>query len=101
MSTETDTPPSAESIPPGIITPGVWVVVLQPLPDDVPGDVRMRRALKCLLRAFNIECRFAGDRVPLPVGLARKKPKLRKRREARPPAPKPADLLTMPESVAG
>ena len=33
-----------------------YVVTLRAEPGDVPADVRLRRALKCLGRAFNLKC---------------------------------------------
>lgn len=35
---------------------GSVVLLLEPLPDEVPENVRVKRALKCLLRAFGLKC---------------------------------------------
>jgi hypothetical protein len=37
---------------------------LEALADDVPAAVRLRRALKCLLRAFGLRCRSAANVTP-------------------------------------
>jgi hypothetical protein len=37
---------------------------LEALADDVPAAVRLRRALKCLLRAFGLRCRSVPDLAP-------------------------------------
>jgi hypothetical protein len=34
---------------------------LEALADDAPAVVRLRRALKCLLRAFGLRCRSVAD----------------------------------------
>lgn len=34
----------------------VWALRLKAMPDSVPGPVRMRRALKTLLRSFGLKC---------------------------------------------
>lgn len=34
-----------------------FTMTVELLPDDVPGMVRLRRALKCLLRSFRVRCR--------------------------------------------
>jgi hypothetical protein len=34
---------------------------LEALADDVPAAVRLRRALKCLLRGFRLRCRSVAD----------------------------------------
>jgi hypothetical protein len=46
-------------------------VTLRPLKSGVPADVRLRRALKCLLRAFGFRC-LAVEDVPRPQ--SRKEP---------------------------
>ena len=33
-----------------------WLLTLRPMPDPVPATVRLRRALKTLLRAFKLRC---------------------------------------------
>lgn len=39
----------------------VFVLHLEGLPDRVPVDVRLRRALKLLGRAFGLRCRLVRD----------------------------------------
>ena len=39
---------------------------LEALADGVPAVVRLRRALKCLLRAFGLRCRSVADVTPRP-----------------------------------
>ena len=71
----------------------LWVCVFQPMPGvDVPDGRRMAQLLKVLGRRYGMECRFVGDRVPLPLHLARKTPRPRKRREPQQPPPPPPDL---------
>jgi hypothetical protein len=43
--------------------PPTWFL-LRCLPRDVPASVRMRRALKCLLRSFAIKCEAMRDEPP-------------------------------------
>ena len=38
--------------------------LLRVLPDRVPASIRMRRALKCLLRSFRIKCEGMRDGEP-------------------------------------
>jgi hypothetical protein len=41
------------------VTRPVWVLTVRPLPTrygDAPPEVRLRRALKCLLRTFGLRC---------------------------------------------
>jgi hypothetical protein len=50
---------------------GLVRVTLRPLPGAVPAAVRLRRALKCLLRAFALRCTAlevvpAGPDLPVP-----------------------------------
>jgi hypothetical protein len=45
-------------------------LVVEALPDVVPAAVRLRRALKCLLRSFGLKCiraRLEGDEPPFPI----------------------------------
>ena len=44
-----------------------WVLVLRPLPSAIPAAVRMRRLLKCLLRAYHIRCVSVGSGLPTPT----------------------------------
>jgi hypothetical protein len=37
---------------------------LEALADDVPAAVRLRRALKCLLRGFRLRCRVVAEVTP-------------------------------------
>jgi hypothetical protein len=37
-------------------SPGDYVLTLRPLAGPVPVRLRLRRALKCLLRAFGLRC---------------------------------------------
>jgi hypothetical protein len=44
-----------------------YTLLVEAQPDDVPAAVRLRRALKCLLRSFNLKCiraRLEGDEPP-------------------------------------
>ncbi len=45
--------------------PGDYHVILRPLPDTVPGVVRLRRFLKTALRGFGLRC-VTVDEVPPP-----------------------------------
>jgi hypothetical protein len=42
----------------------VWWLKLRPLEDEVPGEVRMRRALKALLRVYRIKVLKVSGRGP-------------------------------------
>lgn len=39
-------------------------LTLLPLPDAVPATIRLRRALKCLLRSFGLKCVRIEDAPP-------------------------------------
>lgn len=41
-----------------------WVLVLKPLPSDIPAEVRMKRLLKCLLRGYQMRCVSVSAHVP-------------------------------------
>lgn len=56
----TETPPPAE---PGVMI-GPVVLVLEALPDDVPGLVRLRRYLKLALRGYGLRCTHVGYKLP-------------------------------------
>jgi hypothetical protein len=38
-----------------------WVITIRPLPSHVPEEVRVRRLLKIVLRAFALECTAVRD----------------------------------------
>lgn len=57
MAAQLEGPPPEDDL-------SIWVLTLRPLPDDVPAAVRMRRALKCLLRSFRLKCERISGKEP-------------------------------------
>lgn len=46
---------------------GPVVLVIEPVPGDVPPAVRLKKLLKVMLRAYGWRCVHAGDRLPARV----------------------------------
>lgn len=85
--------------------PGVWVLAFEPLPGDVPAEVRVRRLLKIAKRSLKLKCVHVGVRDVQPVvpEPRPRKPKKNKKSSGTPgsPTPEVADAIppTMPATA--
>jgi hypothetical protein len=95
MFSVTTQPPTPDATHPAIAgsgqgVEGDWVIVLRPLKSEVPAVVRVRRALKYLLRTHGLECTHILDRLPASPPMPPTPKQLRKKR---PRKPRPPDSL--------